>query len=145
MNTSLHVSLPPVIKDVSIRQTLCKDERLSRKKIIDTLHEKGTSIKTPAIILVYHFCELPSAFPAQVMVTVGKRNFKRAHDRNLIKRHLREAYRKQKGVVYTSLKSKEMQAALLFIFTGRTIPNAQYVYGKISELLSRFNTDAFKV
>jgi ribonuclease P protein component len=120
------------------RQTLCKDERLSRKKLIEQLHEKGVSIKTPAIILIYNFCELPTHFPAQVMVTVSKRNFKRAHDRNRVKRLLREAYRKQKHIVYTSLKEQEKQASLLFIFTGRTLPNAQYAHGKISELLKRF-------
>jgi ribonuclease P protein component len=123
------------------RQTLCKDERLTRKKIIEQLHEKGESIKTPAIILIYHFCELPCTFPAQVMVTVSKRNFKRAHDRNRVKRLIREAYRKQKNLLYTSLKEQQAQAALLFIFTGRTLPNAQYAHGKINELIKRFNQE----
>ncbi len=139
VQSSTPTSIP--IAPKPIRATLCKDERLSRKKIIDELHEKGQSIKTPAIILIYHLCELPCDFPAQVMVTVGKRNFKRAHDRNRIKRLMREAYRKQKSIVYTSLQEKEKQAALLFIFTGRSLPNAQYAFGKISELLKRFTTE----
>jgi len=127
-----------------IRQTLCKDERLTRKKLIDQLQTDGKSIKTPALILVYRTAELPTHFPAQVMVTASKRLFKRAHDRNRIKRLMREGYRKQKHIVYTSLSERKMQAALLFIFTGKQLPNQAYVHGKITELLKRFNEDLEK-
>jgi len=126
------------------RQTLCKDERLTRKKLIDQLQTDGKSIKTPALILVYRTAELPTHFPAQVMVTASKRLFKRAHDRNRIKRLMREGYRKQKHIVYTSLSERKMQAALLFIFTGKQLPNQAYVHGKITELLKRFNEDLEK-
>lgn len=96
------------------------------------------AIKSPAIILVYEHREMPTRFPAQVMFSVSKRIFKRAHDRNRVKRLMREAYRKQKQIVYTSLEGSRQQAALHFIFTGRQIPNQAYVHGKISELLKRF-------
>ena len=128
-------------KSAVTRFTLSKDERLSRKKIIESLHENGTSIKTPAIILVYQLTDLPTTFPAQVMFAASKRLYKRAHDRNRIKRLLREGYRKQKHIVYTSLDERQKQAALLFIFTGRQLPNAAYIHGKISDLLMRFNQD----
>lgn len=126
----------PVTK---LRQTLCKDERLSRRKIIESLHKQGQSIKTPAIILVYEMVDLPVSYPAQAMFSASKRIFKRAHDRNRVKRLLREAYRKQKHIVYSSLESQQKQAALHFIFTGRQLPNQAYVFGKILELLKRFN------
>jgi len=126
----------PVTK---LRQTLCKDERLSRRKIIESLHKQGLSIKTPAIILVYEMVDLPVSYPAQAMFSASKRIFKRAHDRNRVKRLLREAYRKQKHIVYSSLESQQKQAALHFIFTGRQLPNQAYVFGKILELLKRFN------
>lgn len=104
----------------------------------------GKSIKTPALILVYRMAELPTHFPAQVMVTASKRLFKRAHDRNRIKRLMREGYRKQKHIVYTSLSERKMQATLLFIFTGKQLPNQAYIHGKITELLKRFNEDLEK-
>lgn len=129
------------MSEIKPSQTLCKEERLSRKKIIEALHEKGLSIKTPAIILVYHFTELPCAFPAQAMFSASKRIFKRAHDRNRVKRLLKEAYRKQKHIVYTSLIKEEKQAALHFIFTGHQLPNQAYAFGKILELMKRFNEE----
>ena len=121
-----------------IRHTFSKDERLSRRKIIESLHEKGFSVKSPAIILVYLPCELPVDHPAQAMFSASKRLFKRAHDRNRVKRLLREAYRKQKHVVYTSLKERNQQYALHFIFTGKQLPNYPYVFGKMNDLILRF-------
>lgn len=122
----------------SVRHTLGKQERLSRKKIIERLNGEGQALRTPALILVYMPVHLPVDFPAQVMFTASKRNFKRAHDRNKIKRLMREGYRKQKHIVYNPLRHRNLQCALMIIFTGRSLPNAAYVHGKISELLKRF-------
>ena len=122
----------------SERHTLSKSERLSRRKIIEALHARGSSVKSPAIILVYLPCELPVEFPAQAMFSASKRLFKRAHDRNRAKRLLREAYRKQKHIVYTSLKERNQQYALHFIFTGKQLPNYPYVFGKMNDLIFRF-------
>lgn len=127
-----------------IRHTFSKEERLSRRKIIESLHAKGSSIKSPAIILVYLPCELPVDFPAQTMFSASKRLFKRAHDRNRVKRLLREAYRKQKHVVYTSLKERNQQYALHFIFTGKQLPNYPYVFGKMNDLILRFCNETSK-
>ena len=126
----------------ALRHTLCKDERLSRRKLIEELHSEGFSLKSPAIILVYRFTEVPCEFPAQAMFSVSKRIFKRAHDRNRVKRLLREAYRKQKQIVYSSLREKGQQATLHFIFTGKQLPNQAYVFGKLTDLMSRFSADA---
>jgi ribonuclease P protein component len=133
------------VQNTPIRHTLSKDERLSRRKIIEALHGSGMSIKSPAIILVYLPCELPVEYPAQVMFSASKRLFKRAHDRNRVKRLLREAYRKQKQVVYSSLKERNQQYALHFIFTGKQLPNYPYVFGKMNDLILRFCKETAKV
>jgi len=125
--------------------SLSKEERLSRKKIIEEVFKNGISIKSQAIIIIYYYTELPCKFPAQVMFTASKKLYKRAHDRNRIKRLLREAYRKQKHIVYNSLNQKKKQAALLFIFTGRQLPNYPYVHGKMSELLKKFTTAPMQI
>jgi ribonuclease P protein component len=130
------------VQKTVIRHTLCKEERLSRRKLIEALHVSGMSIKSPAIILVYMPCTLPVDFPAQAMFSASKRLFKRAHDRNRVKRLLREAYRKQKHVVYTSLKAHNQQYALHFIFTGKQLPNYPYVFGKMNDLILRFCHEA---
>lgn len=120
------------------RHTLGKAERLSRTKLIEELYEKGEVIKTPAILLVYKFIVLPTKFPSQVTFSVGKRNFRRSHDRNRIKRQMREVYRTNKSGHYTVLQNAGIQAALMFIFTGRQLPDHDYVNDKITFLLDRF-------
>ncbi len=120
------------------KYSLCKDERLCRKKIIEAVFKEGQSIKTQSLVLVFHYTQLPCTYPAQVMFTASKKLYKKAHDRNRIKRLLREAYRKQKHIVYNSLKDQDKQVALLFIFTGKQLPNYPYVHGKVLEVLKKF-------
>lgn len=115
-----------------------KEERLCRKKIIDSVFENGESIRVVSFILLYKFQELPAPVPAQVLFAANRKNHKAAHNRNRAKRLMREAYRLQKEKHYNKLREHNKQAALLFIFTGRRLPDFNYVSGKVSELIQRF-------
>jgi ribonuclease P protein component len=86
-----------------MKQTLGKQERLKSKTLIGKLYKEGKSVKTFPLRLVYIQTEHTSKYPAQVGVSVPKRNFKKAVDRNRLKRLLRETYRKQKQVVYNTI------------------------------------------
>ena len=72
-----------------------KAERLCGRKAAGSLFEKGRRISRPPLQLVYHFTEHaePMLPEIRVLVTVSKRNFRLAHDRNRIKRQIREAWR----------------------------------------------------
>ena len=63
-----------------------------------------------------------AAFPAQFAVTVPKKNFKKAVERNRLKRKIREAYRLQKAVFYQNLTTANeesgFQLALLIIYVS---------------------------
>jgi ribonuclease P protein component len=121
------------------RATLCKAERLTRKKLIEELNSKGRSLKSPAVVLVYLMVDFQEDFPAQVMFTAPKRLYKRAHDRNKIKRLFREAYRKQKTLLYDSLLKNNRKAVLMFIFTGRQLPNAAYIHHRVGDMLKQLS------
>jgi len=56
------------------------------------------------------------------MVSVSKRSFKRAVDRNRIKRLMRESWRLQKQPVLHALEAQQKQAAVVFIFVGKEMP-----------------------
>ena len=86
-----------------MKQTLGKEERLKSKTLIGKLYKEGKSVKTFPLRLVYVQVEHSSKYPTQVGVSVPKRNFKKAVDRNRIKRLLRETYRKQKEIVYNNI------------------------------------------
>lgn len=97
-----------------------KAERLCSKKIMDKLFQEGKTIFVFPVKIVYLESKLPSDYPVQAAFTVGKRNFKRAVQRNLIKRRMREVYRLNKSKFYEEIGDK--QVAVFFIFTGKTIP-----------------------
>jgi ribonuclease P protein component len=66
---------------------------------------------------------LPS--PAQAAFSVSKKGFRHAVSRNLIKRRMREAYRKKKQYLYDFLVSENIYIVLVFIFRDNLIPRYQ--------------------
>ena len=73
------------------------------RKLIEQLFTEGKSVKNFPLRMVFLQVPHTSTFPIQAAFSVPKRNFKRAVDRNRIKRLLRETYRLQKEIVYTKL------------------------------------------
>lgn len=108
-----------------------KEERLSSRKIIDDLFTEGESFFTNQVKVIYLFKPVPSKFPVQAAFSVGKKSFKKAVQRNLIKRRMREAYRNKKHILYHQLGEKQM--AIFFIYGGKAIPE----YSQIDEAMSK--------
>lgn len=82
-----------------------KSERLSGKKAVSLLFEEGRSFYVPPLRIIYRF-EDRGASPASMLVSVPKRIFKRAVDRNLLKRRIREVYRQNKTELYGKLEAE---------------------------------------
>ncbi|PCH96723.1 MAG: ribonuclease P protein component [Bacteroidetes bacterium] len=98
--------------------TFTKAERLTSKKTIDALFELGTSFAIKPLRIIWLESKLTSSYPVQVVIVVPKKNISRAVDRNLIKRRLREAYRKNKDLLYEYLLKTKKQYAIAILFTG---------------------------
>jgi len=86
-----------------MKLTLGKQERLKSRKLIEKLFTDGKSVKNFPLRMVFLQVQHTSTFPIQAAFSVPKRNFKRAVDRNRIKRLLRETYRLQKEIVYSKI------------------------------------------
>ena len=99
-----------------------KSERLCGVKVISGLFAEGRSLTLPHIRLICRIipatAELP---PVRVLITVPKRHFKRAVDRNLMRRRIREAWRKNRKPLLTLLREREMHADLVLIWTDTEI------------------------
>ena len=83
-----------------------------------------------------------AAVPAKAGVVqagfgAGARHFKKAVDRNRIKRLSREAYRLQKQPLIDRMREKGLSMAVFFIYTGKELPDYQTISGKIGVVLQK--------
>lgn len=119
---------------------LSKSERIVSQKLLDTLFKGGgKSIAAYPLRLVYMPIEAVDDKPhAEILVSVSKRHFKRAVKRNRCKRHVREAYRLNKHIVYDALGEKESKAiALAFIWIADELQEYTTVEHSMVTLLNR--------
>jgi ribonuclease P protein component len=107
---------------------LNKTERLKSRKAIQTLFEQGRGFNQPPLRIVYHLSEEKGA---KAGFSVSKRNFKRAVDRNRIKRLLREAYRLQKNELLLALETKEKGVHFFLTFTNRELPLFEDIHAAV--------------
>ena len=100
--------------------TFKKEERLCSKKSLDLLFKNGSSFLLYPFRITYLFIDEVHQYPAQVVINVAKKRYKRAVDRNLIKRRTREAYRLQKELLlYSQLKGHAALLLLSLQFIGK--------------------------
>ena len=123
------------IKFVKMRNTLGKQERLKSKKLIEKLYAEGDSVKTFPLRMMYVQTAHTSDFPCQVGVSVAKRNYKLAVDRNRLKRLMRETYRLQKQIVYNNL---DKPYVFMISYIGREEIKYEDLYLKMEKLLTLF-------
>lgn len=79
--------------------------------------------------------------PVKMMVSVPRKNFKRATDRNHIKRLVKESYRKNKSDFYTFLQSRDLRCLLAFVYTSREILPYSETENKIKLTLQKLRDE----
>ena len=117
--------------------TFKKEERLAGKKIIDELFNNGSSFYLHPFRIYYLITPIKSALPARILISVPKKNFHKAVDRNRIKRLTREAYRLNKYLLYNSLKENNLHLLLAFIYSGKKMEPFELIHEKIISILKR--------
>ena len=112
----------PVGRPMAKQFTLGKDERLKSRKQIEQLFTKGKKFSISSFQGSLSIqCKLTNP-PLQFGAGVSNKNFKKAVDRNRIKRLIREAYRLQKNELQEKLKEQKRQLNVFFIYTGKELP-----------------------
>ena len=107
-----------------------RKEKLKSRKRVEELFARGKTVNVFPIRISFQFTNLSEEEKAvaEIGVSVSKRHFKRAVDRNRIKRLLREAYRLQKKELLELLQVEKKKAYVFFIYTHKQIPEYSEVF-----------------
>lgn len=127
---------------ISTRFTLGKQERLKSRKLLEQLFREGKSFFIHPF-KVYHQ-PLPAETKAglQAAFGVSSRVFKKAVDRNRVKRLMREAYRLQKQGLAAAAAANNKKLAVFFLYVGKELPDYELVKQKMEVILARLIKDA---
>ena len=133
----------PVTMAATVSQKLRKEERACGKKLTEELFCGADSRSLAAfplrvVYLVQPFSadEQQAIAPVQMMISVPKRRFKHAVDRNRVKRQVREAYRKNKYLLYNKLPNGK-KITLGFLWLDAKHHTSAVVEDKVQNLLRR--------
>lgn len=118
-------------------QTFRKDERLHGKKNIKRLFSEGNSYYTGPLKVFWIERKDNEGYPLRVLIAVSKKTIRKAVRRNLLKRRMREAYRKNKSVFYEILTRDAKQYDLGLVYIGKELIPYQDIEKKIIQVLKR--------
>ena len=111
-----------------------KQEKLKSRKLIEKLFKEGSSVKKFPLRLVFLQTSHTSNFPIQASFSVPKRNFKKAVDRNRIKRQIREAYRLNKESWLEATDRKPAYVAIMYV--AKEHNNSIFIQKKLKKVFS---------
>lgn len=114
-----------------------KAYKLCSKTSIENLFDKGSSVRMHPYLIKYQFDEFKDDSRFKLVITAPKRQFKKAVDRNRIKRISREAIRHNKFILESFLEEQNKQLALFIIYNGKEEESAELLNKQINKLFKK--------
>ncbi|MEO6612486.1 MAG: ribonuclease P protein component [Chitinophagaceae bacterium] len=114
--------------------TLGKKERLKSRKAIEQLFKEGRRFTVLSFRVFYL---ITAGTGLKFGTGVGTRNFKKAVDRNRIKRLSREAWRLQKSSLQKELEDKKAGLHIFLIYTGKEMVEYRFVFENLTTIINK--------
>lgn len=112
-----------------------KEYKLCRQKLIDATFSDGKSIKKFPFVAHYKLVEEELEKPFQVVISAPKRIFRKAHDRNRIKRVMKEVFRHEKHILEDFLIAQKKYLTLFLVYTSNEELNQKLLREKFKKLI----------
>ncbi len=122
-------------------QTFKKEERLCNKIIIEKLFSTGKSFTRYPFSVKWDILESSQSNESKILINVPKRFHKNAVDRNLLKRRIKEAYRKNKHVFLDFLEKNNICMVFSLVYNSKEIASFKDIELKIILILQRFQKE----
>jgi ribonuclease P protein component len=122
---------------MQVSRTFERSERLKSAKIIGSLFRDGNSFAAYPLRVVWAPTQAGPAGRATMAVSVSKKRFKTAVERNRVKRLVREAYRLQKHLLYERLATREEHISIMISYIGQEILPYKEVERGVTKMLRK--------
>jgi ribonuclease P protein component len=121
------------------RFTFRKGDRLKGVKSVARLFGEGKSFFSHPFRVVWDYTDTHPGIPSRTGISVPKREFKKAVDRNRVKRIFRESWRHRKKSLDLRISKHNKEIDIMFIYTGREIPSSGSMNGYLDKLIAKFS------
>jgi len=118
-----------------------KEYKLCSQKVIAAVFKEGKSVFQYPFKVQFMEQSIPGEQPFQLVFSAPKRTFRRAHDRNRIKRLMRETFRKKKLILEEVLGQHNKQLALFVIYTAKEELPLKTLMAKTQQLLEKITQE----
>ena len=120
------------------RYTFKKSERLCSRILMDRLFQgNNRSVSAYPVRAVFLPVEQTEQQGVSVLISVPKKRFHDAVDRNRVKRQLREAYRKHKHALTAQMAERGQGLLIAFVYVSAEIESTAYIEKRMVRLLSK--------
>jgi ribonuclease P protein component len=121
-------------------QKLPRTEILKSNLAIEQLFLCGTTLKAYPLLFIWRAVEREDP-RVKIAFSVSKKRFRKAVDRNRIKRLMREAYRLNKGALIEECRKKDLHIHAVLLYTGSHKADFHELEGKIIKVINRFKEE----
>ncbi|WP_153800588.1 ribonuclease P protein component [Foetidibacter luteolus] len=122
-----------------------KEEKLKGRKLVQQVFGSGKSFVVFPLKVFYTVAQQPLGYAVKAGVGASSRSFKKAVERNRIKRLLREVYRLNKQPLHQVQAGNNLQLAFFILYIDKVMPQQALLQSKMQLVIQRLIKELHEV